>query len=222
MKPSQMIQTFTDRYPLIGPAFWILSLQYYLVQVISAQAWSMPYSVQSNTISDLGNTVCGLYAGRYVCSPLHSLMNASFITLGITMVVGAVLIYQEFKESKATFIGFTFMAIAGLGTLLVGLFPENGLVVLHVLGAALPFFVGNVGLIVLGASLDIPSMLRYYTLVSGIVSLTALLFFITHTYLGIGIGGMERLTAYPQTMWLIVFGIYISSNHIRLRAANNN
>lgn len=193
----------------------MLSIQYYIIQGVAAAAWSIPYSLSANTISDLGNTACGLYAGRFVCSPLHTLMNASFLALGITMATGSLLIYQEFKKTRASLVGFTFMALAGIGTLLVGLFPENSMTSLHALGALLPFLIGNVGLIVLGLVLDIPKSLRYYTLLSGIVALIALGFFTTHHYLGIGIGGMERLVAYPQTMWLIVFGVYISSNHIR-------
>jgi hypothetical membrane protein len=109
------------------------------------------------------------------------------------------------------------MALAGAGTLLVGLFPENTVHILHEIGALLPFLIGNFGLLVLGFSLDIPKTLRYYSLLSGFISLIGLVFFLTRHYLGLGIGGMERVTAYPQTMWLIVFGLYISSNHIKPR-----
>ncbi len=214
MKPSEMVKTFTDKFPFVGPIFWMVSVQYYIVQIIAAAAWTSVYSLRFNTISDLGNTVCGDYSGRFVCSPQHNLMNASFIILGLTMMAGAGLIYQEFKESRASLVGFSFMAVAGFGTVLVGLFPENTIGFLHQLGAFLPFLVGNVGLLILGWALDVPRTLRVYTLVSGIVSLVALVFFTTHTYLGLGIGGMERITAYPQTMWLIVFGVYISKNHI--------
>lgn len=217
-----MARTFNDRYPFVGPAFWILSIQYYIVQIVAVMAWTVVYSIRFNTISDLANTACGVYAGRYVCSPLHGLMNASFISLGITMVLGSILIYREFKETVGSALGFGFMAIAGIGTLLVGLFPENTVVVLHVVGAALPFFIGNVGLVVLGRVLDIPKTLRYYTVSSGTISLIALVFFAMHIYFGLGIGGMERIVAYPQTMWLIVFGIYISSNHIRSRVIRSS
>ena len=31
--------------------------------------------------------------------------------------------------------------------------------------------------------------------------------------LGLGFGGMERLVSYPQTLWLIVFGTYITRSH---------
>ncbi len=221
MQPMQAVKTFTDKYPFVGPAFWGLSIQYYIIQIVAAMAWTTHYSIRFNTISDLGNTVCGLYANRYVCSPLHNLMNASFLTLGVTMMIGAALIYQEFRETEGSKVGFSFMAIAGLGTLLVGLFPENSVNALHVLGATLPFLVGNLGLVVLGAALDLPRSLKLYTLFSGFISLIALVFFTFHIYLGLGIGGMERLTAYPQTMWLIVFGIYISSNHMRRLSATH-
>jgi hypothetical membrane protein len=210
----KMIKTFTDRYPLIGPVVWVSSVQYFVIQMIAGQTYKTAYSLRFNTISDLGNTMCGTYSGRYVCSPLHNLMNASFIVLGVTMTSGALLIYQEFRRDTMTLIGFSFMALAGFGTLIVGLFPENTVTFLHTSGASLPFVLGNTALIILGVSLAIPKLLRCYTLLSGIVALTALVFFYTQHYLGIGIGGMERFVAYPQTLWLIVFGLYISSSHI--------
>jgi hypothetical membrane protein len=207
------IETFTDRYPLIGPVIWVLSVQYFVIQIIAAESYKTAYSLRFNTISDLGNSVCGIYSGKYVCSPLHNFMNASFIILGITMASGALFIYQEFKKDTLTLIGFSCMALAGFGTLLVGLFPENTVSTLHILGASLPFLIGNIGLIILSIALVIPKLLRYYTLLSGAIALIALVFFYTQHYLGLGIGGIERFVAYPQTLWLIVFGLYMSGNH---------
>jgi len=217
MRKIKAIKTFTDRYPLIGPAIWILSIQYFIIQIIAALTFRTTYSLRFNTISDLGNSICGNYSGRYVCSPKHNLMNASLILLGITMASGSLLIYQEFKRDRATLIGFSFMAVAGLGTMMVGLFPENTISLLHTFGASLPFFLGNVGLVILSVSLTIPKLLRYYTFLTGFIALIALVFFYTGHYLSLGIGGMERLVAYPQTFWLIVFGMYISGNHIMKR-----
>jgi hypothetical membrane protein len=211
-KSMERMQVFVDRYPLVGPALWVLSVQYFAVQLIVAAAWSYPYSWLHNTISDLGNTACGPYGGRLICSPQHNLMNASFIILGITMFQGAMLIYQEFGETSLSLVGFSFMALAGFGTILVGLFPENTIGSLHYVGALLPFLIGNLGILILGLVLNIPKWLRVYSRATGIFTLAALALFTTHTYLGLDIGGMERLTAYPQTVWLIVFGIYISRN----------
>lgn len=212
--PSVVIKTFTDRFPLIGPLIWVLCIQYFIIQAVVAKAWTTHYSLLLNPISDLGNTACGLYSGRFVCSPLHSLMNASFIMLGITMAVGSLLIYQEFKERLASLVGFSFMSIAGLGTLIVGLFPENSLSNLHLAGAFLPFFIGNISLIMFSYALQIPKPFQIYTFISGAISLISLLLLVTNHYLGLGVGGMERLTTYPQTIWLVIFGLYISSNHI--------
>jgi hypothetical membrane protein len=213
------VKVFVDRFPLVGPAFWILSVQYFIIQLYVAAAWLKPYSWLHNTISDLGNTVCGPYGGRAICSPRHNLMNASFIVLGVTMFQGAMLLYYEFRRQPGNIIGFTSMTLAGFGTILVGLFPENSIGSLHYLGALLPFFVGNLGILILGFSLDAPRWLRLYSVITGIVTLIALAFFVTHTYLGLGIGGLERLTGYPQTIWLIIFGIYISANRYRSRSS---
>ncbi|HVA11531.1 MAG TPA: DUF998 domain-containing protein [Candidatus Dormibacteraeota bacterium] len=214
MRKITAIKTFTDRYPLIGPAIWILSVQYFIIQIITALAFRTTYSLRFNTISDLGNSACGNYSSRYVCSPQHNLMNASFILLGLTMASGSLLIYQGFKRDRVTLMGFGLMAIAGFGTLIVGLFPENTISFLHIFGASLPFLLGNAGLVILSISLNIPRLLRYYTFLTGVIALIALVFFYTGHYLSLGLGGMERLVAYPQTFWLIVFGVYISSNHI--------
>jgi hypothetical membrane protein len=120
------------------------------------------------------------------------------------------LIYQEFKKNRANKLGFWFMALSGLGTILVGIFPENSITKLHSYGAILPFLLGNIALIIFGFSLGLGGKFRIYTILSGVVALIALLLFSTHTYLGLGLGGMERLVAHPQTIWLVAFGIYMS------------
>ncbi len=193
----------------LGPVLWILSAQYFIAQVIAASYWSTQFSLSGNTISDLGNTVCGVYSGKFVCSPLHSWMNASFIILGITQALGAWLIYYLSDKSPGKKIGFSFMALAGLGTAIVGLFPENSVSALHILGAALPFVLGNLALIILGRSLKISPKFRHYTIASGVLALIALALFLSHYYLGLGTGGAERFTVYPQTIWMIALGFYL-------------
>jgi hypothetical membrane protein len=215
MKMSNRIRTFTDKYPLVGPTFWIVSLQYFITQLIVAKAWDLPYSFSQNTISDLGNSACGVYSDRFVCSPLFAYMDASFIVLGATMIAGSTLIYQEFRKNTGNLVGFIFMALAGLGTMMVGIFSENENATLHALGAALPFLLGNVALLIFSYSLGLGRKFRYYTRLSALVALVALVFFVSKHYLGLGQGGMERLVAHPQTVWLILFGIYMSRNHFR-------
>ncbi len=215
MRMLKRVETFNDKYPLVGPEFWMLSVQYFLVQFIATLAWVSPFSLSHNPISDLGNTACGFYSGRLVCSPLHMLMNASFVMLGCTIVAGSILIYQEFKETEGSLIGFGLMGLAGIGSILVGLFPENTIGFLHSVGALLPFLFGNLALVVLGFALDLPKAFKFYTILSGLVGLTGMVLFTLQIYAGLGEGGMERIAAYPQTIWLIAFGIYMMRSHYR-------
>lgn len=137
--------------------------------------------------------------------------------LGLTIALGSMFIYQEFKKDLATLVGFSLMAAGGIGTVLVGLFPENTVSALHILGAGLPFVLGNVALVIFSFALPIPKLYRYYTLLSGVITLIALILLLSGHYLGLGIGGIERVVAYPQTVWLIIFGVYISSSHLTRR-----
>jgi hypothetical membrane protein len=189
----------------------MLSLQYFIIQFVVAQAWPTVYSLANNVISDLGNTACGEYAMRYVCSPQHGLMNASFIVLGTTMALGSLLIYQEFHRSWGSLIGFNMMGLSGFGTIMVGLFPENTIPLLHGIGAFFALGVGNLSLVVLAFAItQARTSFRVYTFLSGMVSLVAFTLFVLGAYRGLGQGGMERVVSYPQTIWLILFGAYMT------------
>lgn len=87
----------------IGSIAWISSLQFFLAQADVQSAWTTPFSLTRNYISDLGNTTCGMFpvgSASYVCSPWHALMNASFITTGITVLFGAALLRDALRPSR--------------------------------------------------------------------------------------------------------------------------
>ena len=127
-------------------------------------------------------------------------MNAAFIVLGAAMLIGSVFIYRGFRECRHAWVGFVFMAIAGLGTVVVGLSPENVDFPVHALGAAGPFLLGNLALVIFASRLALTPPMRRYTLLSVGVGLAALLLLIGGAllglgwaYLGVGEGGIERL-----------------------------
>jgi hypothetical protein len=79
-------------------------------------------------------------------------MDAAFVFLGLVMAAGSLFIYQEFNyadkkdpQRRAAFVGFLLMAIAGLGAIMVGAFPENKIGILHAIGAGLAIVAGNLG-----------------------------------------------------------------------------
>ncbi len=198
-----------SRTPILGPVLYITSIQYFLIQILVAQQWSPSYSLTRDTISDLGNTSCGTFNARFVCSPLHDLMNVSFVMLGIAMMLGSAFTFHQVPKIRSATIGLASMALSGIGVVMVGIFPENSISALHGLGAAIPFVMGNVAVIILGDSLNLPVPLRIYSFLSGACGLLALVSYASSHYLGLGEGGIERAVAYPQTVWLIVIGVYM-------------
>lgn len=138
-------------------------------------------------------------------------MNLSLVLLGVTMAAACILLHRLFSTVRSRWltIGFALVGIGGVGVMLAGIFPEDSVPFFHGIGAALPFLLGNIGVVLLGISLAASLAFRLFTLISGIVALTALVFYATGHFLGLGEGGIERVVAYPQTVWLIAFGAYL-------------
>jgi len=205
-----------DNHPSIGPAIFTASALYFVIQIIVAWVFIPSYSLVTNSISDLGETSCGGYGSPGMCSPRWWLMDyAGFFLLGLIMVIGSILLYHEFtqrapRERRAAMLGFGLMALAGLGSILVGFFPENENRTMHIIGAFLAIAIGNVAILVLGGVLTLPESMRRSMLIFSSLALAALLCFASHRSFGIGRGMMERIAAYPVTIWLIAFGLYIS------------
>jgi hypothetical membrane protein len=69
---------------LLGGGSWILTLLYFIGQAVAQAAWTTPYSLIDNRVSDLGNTACGrTLANTYICSALHAVMNTTFVLTGV-------------------------------------------------------------------------------------------------------------------------------------------
>ena len=208
-----------DAHSSFGPAVFTAAALYFLIQIIVAWVFTPSYSLVTNTISDLGESSCRGYGSPPVCSPRWWLMDyAGFLVLGLVMAVGSAVLYHEFtdrtpRERRSAMVGFSLMGVAGLGAMLVGLFPENVNSTMHVIGAGMAIGLGNVAIFVLGALLTLPESMRRYMVTFSAVSLAALVCFASGKYFGIGGGSMERVAAYPETFWLIIFGLYIWRFH---------
>ncbi|MFJ3876869.1 DUF998 domain-containing protein [Streptomyces sp. NPDC090077] len=189
-------------------------MQFFVVHGIVEAAWTRPYSWARNNISDLGNARCALQPDpepRYVCSPEHGLMNASFVTLGVLLVVGAALAGGAalWRRGGTAVTARLLLAGAGAGFVLVGLAPADVDENLHVLGALLVMAVGNAGLVLAGSGLGerVPAPLRWGAGLAGATALTALGLFLSHRYLGLGMGGMERVAAFPLLLWVLAAAV---------------
>ena len=216
------IRFFTDRYDWMGPVIVALSSWYFAAQVLVAWVFRPQYSFVSNAISDLGNTACPP-PNSNICSPQYVVMDASIAILGLAMIVGSILIFSEFSFSKhrreqaAAHAGFVCMALGGVGAILVGAVPENvNTVHLHTVGTAMAIGFGQLAILILGLVLrEIPDWLRELMIVASLFVLLAGISIAGKHQFGIGGGALERLAQYPESLWLILFGFYISRNHYR-------
>ena len=132
----------------LGAWAWALgTVQSLALQLIVGAAWSEPYSWAANNISDLGNVGCGAWDGRYVCSPLHAWMNASFVLQGVLLVVGLVLTGPLWRGGFSGWAWRTLVLLAGAAWVVVGLAPADVNLGLHLLAALVVFFLGNASLL---------------------------------------------------------------------------
>jgi hypothetical membrane protein len=187
-------------------------VQFFVVHGIVESAWTRPYSWARNNISDLGNAHCAMQSQpepRYICSPEHNLMNASSIALGTLLVIGVVLTGALWRRGASATVARLLLGGAGAGFVLAGLAPSDVGENQHVLGALLIMGAGNIGLLQAGVVLahGVPGPLRWVTGLLGITALCAFGLFLSRYYLGLGMGGMERVAAFPLLAWTLAVGV---------------
>jgi len=167
------------------------------------------YSDSRQTISALGAQCSTDASDCVVHEPSAAIFNGSLILFGLLILISFFISRKEFLPSAKIF--FVFAVIAGLGGIGSGLFPDNtGL--MHELFAGVGFFFGS--LTVISSFKIIRKPLNYFSLLMGIISLSALVLFVSDVHLGLGSGGMERMIIYPILLWMVSFGSYLISSGV--------
>jgi hypothetical membrane protein len=193
----------------LGAWLWVGCLQYFAAEALAAASYKGDYSFRRNFISDLGAASCGGGAG---CSPLHPLMNASFLLQGALILGGAVLVWPLFPKGLAR-LALGLVAASGLGVAVVGLAPEDAAPGWHYLGAAENLLLSNAGAALIGAALlrdkRAPRAVGLLSLGFGLIGLVGLAGLAGRFDLGLGAGGIERIAAYPFPLWLAGMGVWL-------------
>ena len=195
------------------------TVQFIVAMAVTQIGYGSSYSLTGNYISDLGAVNCGTFggtasfAGHYACSPWHDVFNVSIVVMGLLVILGAILIRTAFPVRRSRLVGLWALALAGVGSVGVGLSPEDVNIGVHSGSALLAFIGGGVALFVLGFAMFRDTRwegFRAYTILSGLVTLIALILFVSKADLGLGVGGMERLVVAPVLLWSIVAGIHLA------------
>lgn len=197
----------------IGVAAWVFGgILFFACQFIAQAAWTAPYSWATNAVSDLGNIHCQPWGddSRYVCSPLHTVMNVGLITEGVCIVLGLFFLRRLWLHTFFSRAARGLLLVASVGITLAGLFPADVSENWHVFGAFLIALLGPLGLLVAGFQLQTtrPVYVRWLATVIGGIGLLATFLFFSHHYLGLGFGGMERFWAFDLPIWTLAVGCY--------------
>jgi hypothetical membrane protein len=172
-----------------GALLFIGSAQF-IIGMVVAEAVYPGYSISQNFISDLG------------VGPAALIFNTSVFLLGLMVLASAYFINRAFgNRVVAALLGLT-----GAGAIGVGVFPEN-FEMIHMAVSLVAF--AFAGLSAIAAYKLERSPLSYFSVVIGVISLSALLLFLTGIFLGLGQGGMERMIVYPVLLWAISCGGYL-------------
>ena len=200
-----------------GAVMWIAGpVQYLIAQLVARAAWRTPYSWMVNPLSDLGAIHCqrtgsGYPLPRYVCSPLHGVMNASVIALGVLLAGGVLLTAPCWGSGVASRSARILLIAAAAGSVMVGLVPEDVNLSLHLLGAFLGIAVGNCGFLLAGLVRRTSPLgsLRPVTLPLSILAMAATMLLFTGGIPADGFGGVERLAVFPLRCWMVIVGIFL-------------
>jgi hypothetical membrane protein len=206
---------------IVGALCWIATIEFFLAQGIARLA-AIDYSVRDDDISLLGLARCGPFLNPQthqsveVCSPLHGLFNGSLLLLGPLMLAGLILTRPAWPENRLARTALGLMAVGAVGPVLGGWFPADTNLVVHVAGAILYFLVGGLGIVLLGIALRHESRTgAMFSIACGGITFIAFVLYGRLIYLGLGRGGMERLAAWPLSLWFIITGVTLLLRHAR-------
>ncbi len=169
-----------------GTLFFIAAAQF-ILGLIVAEALYPNYSISKNYISDLG------------VGPSATIFNTSVFLMGLLLIIGTCFLQHAFNSRTMTALLF----LTAIGTMGVGVFTENSGTT-HTVVSAIAFLFGGLSAIASYKLLKLP--FSTISVIMGTMSLGALALFAAKINLGLDVGGMERMIAYPILTWGAGFG----------------
>jgi len=176
----------------IGAILFIGTVQFLLFLII-AEALYPCYSTSANYISDLGVGSTAI------------IFNCSIVIFGVLAAVSGYYLFFIYKDRVFS----ALIILAGIGAVTVGLFPETAGIP-HYIGALMVFGFGALAALYTYAVEKKP--FAYLSVILGFISLIALSHILIQTDYGLGVGGIERMIAYPIIIWTLALGAYLMAS----------
>jgi hypothetical membrane protein len=193
------------------PAILIVSaLQFFVCEFLVAGSWRGNYSYTQNFISDLGVPYCGLH-GDAPCSSSSVLMAASLVVFAAALLIAAQWIGHV---AAMPAVASVFLVLMAIGAALVGLVRSNVNWPLHSLGASLFLIFGGCALLTIGLCRAVfrRNAASMITAPLGLLGLAGYFCYVNSWQLGLGPGGIERVSAYSVFVGFVAAVAMVSSS----------
>ena len=196
LKVSRDIMKFSNGR-VAGALLFVATAQFVLGLVV-AESLYPGYSISANYISDLGVGPSAVY------------FNSSVFLMGLLMIIGAYFLQRAFDYKVLTVL----VVLTAIGAMGVGVFTED-FGAIHMVVSFIAFLFGGLAAIFSAICSHIHEFKLLKTsfsviaVILGLMSLSAMVLFVTKVYLGLNFGGMERMILYPLLMWGTGFGGYL-------------
>ncbi|MDD3754704.1 MAG: DUF998 domain-containing protein [Methanobacterium sp.] len=191
-----------DYYQIAGLLLMVSCIQFFMA-VFLAETQYPGYSTAKNTLSSLGGTLPPV-------EPSATLFNLSIFLLGVLALVSVYLILK----SGGCRLFSTCLLLTGIGAMGVGLFPSYSPVE-HAIFTFLTFFFGSLAVLFsyrLGLNIHMVILSTIMGLVPLSIIIGTLIFGFDNVIIRyLGIGGAERLVAYPLVIYIVALGGYLSN-----------
>jgi hypothetical membrane protein len=128
--------------------------------------------------------------------------SASIFLLGLLIIVGTYFLQCAFNVKILTVL----LTLTALGFIGVSIFTHNSYSI-HFIAAVITFLFGGLSAIYSYKLMKLPFSLINVLL--GLMTISVSVLYLIKQYLGLGLGGMERMMVYPILIWEIVFGGYL-------------
>jgi len=174
----------------IAGILFFIAVSQFVFGLTIAEARYSGYSISVNYISDLG------------VGPSSMIFNSSVFLLGLLLIIGAYFLQCALNFKVLTVL----LVLTAVGTMGVGVFTENYKAI-HPVVSIVAFLFGGLAAIASYKLLKLP--FSVLCVIFGLMTISALALFASKTYLGLGVGGMERMIVYPILMWGAGFGGYL-------------
>ncbi|MGA9870580.1 MAG: DUF998 domain-containing protein [Rhodococcus sp. (in: high G+C Gram-positive bacteria)] len=168
--------------------------------MFTAAAWNTPYSFARDSISSLGVTSCDAAS----CSPMHDVMNTTFVVLGALTLVGAVFLHRHIRSGRSKKVILSLAVVIAVSTAATGLFPANDGTIIHWVAVLPGFLARHVVLALIAWHLwNERRLVALWSALCAVVGVVGAVLMLAQT-LHFGLG--ERLALYPMPAWMAVTG----------------